>query len=200
MTRKVLETDTHIYFLNGPFSNWHPMTFHGKLVKDGPMLRFNKREQYMMAAKAYLFGDQERLNAIMATSDASKQKELGRGVGGFTKETWDRDAAPIWNEHAKDIVFRACWYSAVYDEEYRNCLLNSGDKILVEGSIQDRVWGVGVAWDDPAILDSNNWLGTNWLGESHMEARPHVQRARLNAMKFFGTETFNPWTKTWTIE
>jgi len=196
MTVKVLETDTHIYFLNGPYSNWYTMNFHGKLVADGPMLHFNKREQYLMAAKAYLFGDQKCLEAILATKDAAKQKSLGRSVGGFTKETWERDAAPIWDEHAKDIMFRGCWYSAVYNEEYRNCLIASDNKILVEGSPQDRVWGVGLAWDDPTILDSNNWLGTNWLGESHMAARPHVKRAYQKAFDYID-EKFDPWTKTW---
>ena len=49
--------------------------------------------------------------------------------------------------------------------------MDTGDLYLVEGAWYDRVWGVGLAWDDDRILDVNNWQGTNWLGETLMRVR-----------------------------
>ena len=86
MSYKVRETPTHIYFLTGPYSQWHPTIFHGKLMQDGPVLRFTYREQYMMARKAVPFGDLMTLDAIMAAPKPWAQKALGRVVGNFTEQ------------------------------------------------------------------------------------------------------------------
>jgi ribA/ribD-fused uncharacterized protein len=196
MTYKVIETASHIFFLSGPLSNWYASVFHGKLSSDGPLLRFSKGEQYLMAAKAQLFGDQARLRAIMETNDAAQHKALGRAVCDFTEDQWNEQAAPIWNKEARGIMFRGCWYKQVANEEYREVLLASDDKKFVEGNAKDVVWAVGLAWDDPAILDPNNWRGTNWLGETHDEVRHYVRLWLAMRENNPGlTVSFDPWTK-----
>ncbi len=50
-------------------------------------------------------------------------------------------------------------------------LLATGDTILVEASPYDRIWGVGLKWNDPRILDQSLWLGTNLLGKALMKVR-----------------------------
>jgi len=50
-------------------------------------------------------------------------------------------------------------------------LLATGDTILVEASPYDRIWGVGLKWNDPRILDRSLWLGTNLLGKALMKVR-----------------------------
>lgn len=49
-----------------------------------------------------------------------------------------------------------------------------GDRYIVEGAHYDPVWGVKLAWNDPAIIDPVNWRGTNWLGEVLMEVRKRL--------------------------
>jgi ribA/ribD-fused uncharacterized protein len=39
-------------------------------------------------------------------------------------------------------------------------------KSFVEGSPVDKIWGVGLAWNDPKIADKNNWSGLNLLGKT----------------------------------
>jgi hypothetical protein len=47
---------------------------------------------------------------------------------------------------------------------------------LVEASPIDNIWGVGLAADDPRILDEKNWTGRNLLGKSIMDVRSMIKR------------------------
>ena len=47
-------------------------------------------EQYMMAGKAHLFGDEEIRKEILACSDPKQIKALGRKVRGFDQKVWDK--------------------------------------------------------------------------------------------------------------
>lgn len=167
---KTSRTETHFFFLNGPFSQWHPCVFSAPLADGEAARSFNCAEQYMMAAKARLFGDAETLERIMAVDqqrdwrEAPKaHKALGRLVRGFDAETWDAGA--------REIVFRGNLAKFGQAEPLRKYLKATGDLILVEGAHYDPIWGVGLAWNDPLIADPANWRGRNWLGEALMRVR-----------------------------
>ncbi len=180
MTYKVKETDTHIYFLTGPFSQWHLGKFksylhnpkyvpksmvrdEGSYLFDEPEYEFNCAEQFMMANKARLFNDQGAFNDIMEAVHPRDQKQLGRLVQNFDPT--------VWNKHALDLVITGNWQRCLQNKEYQDAIVASGKKYLVEGNRHDPVWAVGLSWDDPAILDQANWKGTNWLGKAHMAVR-----------------------------
>jgi ribA/ribD-fused uncharacterized protein len=190
---KVTETESHIFFLTGPLSNWHITPFKGRLTPVGLVHSFNCGEQYLMASKGLLFGDVVRTKAIMEDKRPFMQKDLGRHVADFSIETWNSEAAPVWDEHARPIMFRGCWYKCLYDEEYRNVLLNSGERHIVEASAKDRIWGVGLSWDNPAVLDPANWQGSNWLGETHM-----LVRTCYRTLLAKPSTNFDPWTMKFT--
>lgn len=168
-------TDTHVFFWGGPLSNWwkgHSFEAaitpvdqrHNPFLFYGPEL-FNCSEQYMMALKAVLFSDYEQLKLIMAEKNPKEQKSLGRGVSGFIEEVWLNNARGLMipGIRAKFLV-----------GELRDYLLGTGDRIIVEGSPHDQLWGVGLAWDDPLIDDPANWRGENWLGEILMTVRSEL--------------------------
>lgn len=171
------ETPTHVYFLRGPLSQWHPSRFRAALTPDGPVLEFNCAEQYMMAGKAALFEDTATLACIMAVQpgEASfhrapmQQRLLGRDVTPFADATW--------REAARAIVLRGNRAKFAQNPDLRAALLTTGTKTLVEGSAKDRLWGVGLSWNDPAIENSSNWKGTNWLGHVLMQVRDDLQPA-----------------------
>lgn len=50
-------------------------------------------------------------------------------------------------------------------------LLNTGNRVLVEASPVDKVWGIGLAGDDPRALQPAQWQGANLLGFALMRVR-----------------------------
>ncbi len=156
-TKSYYETDTHIYFYGSCYSQWalRDIIIEGKT--------FNCNEQYMMYKKAELFGDEYALNQIMKATDPAEQKRWGRMVKYFDKDKWE--------EIAKKVVYDANLAKFTQHEDLKKQLLDSGDKIIVEASPTDCIWGVGLWATDDEILDSKNWKGTNWLGEAIMNVR-----------------------------
>lgn len=151
-------TNTHVYFWGGLFSQWYPSLFY-----DSKYTLYNCAEQYMMAQKALLFDDPDKYWAIMSSKDPKEQKAIGRTVSNF-----DLD---VWKENAKLIVYRGNYYKFNQNDKLKKELLNTESRYLVEASPYDKVWGVGLKEDDPAILDFNNWQGSNWLGEILVKVR-----------------------------
>ncbi|MGF6604013.1 ribA/ribD-fused uncharacterized protein [Paraburkholderia sp. GAS448] len=140
-----------------PLSNWHPcrFEFRGR--------QFSCVEQLMMYAKAMLFEDHRLAEAILAAPDPRAQKKLGREVRGFHEA--------VWVEKRESIVTVGCREKFRQNRSLAAALLATGDTVLVEASPYDRIWGVGLAWNDPRILDQSRWLGTNLLGKALMRVR-----------------------------
>lgn len=137
-------------FIRGVFSQWHPTPFRieGHQVVTA--------EQWMMAAKAILFGDERRVAAILATSDPGEQKRHGQMVEGFDQETWDR-----WKI---DIVYLGNLEKFRQNAGAARQLKATGDAMLVEANPRDWIWGVGLSVEDPLVKSPERWLGTNLLG------------------------------------
>lgn len=68
-------------------SQWFPQPFE----VDG--VRYPTAEHFMMAAKARLFGDDERVARILAAPSPGEAKKHGREVAGFEEDVWDREWA-----------------------------------------------------------------------------------------------------------
>jgi ribA/ribD-fused uncharacterized protein len=120
-------------------------------------------EQYMMAQKAELFGDQETLAAILDSSSPAQAKSLGRRVRGFDEERWIA--------HRYDTAVRGNLAKFGQNRELARWLLATGDTVLVEASPVDSIWGIGLAADDRRARDPHSWLGLNLLGFALMQAR-----------------------------
>ena len=50
-------------------------------------------------------------------------------------------------------------------------LAGTADRVLVEASPSDRIWGIGLAADDPRAVNPEKWRGLNLLGFALMEVR-----------------------------
>lgn len=172
------ETATHIYFWGSIYSQWAKTSFK----EDSKV--FSTAEQFMMHGKAILFDDKSIAEQILNTSDPKKQKALGRQVKGFKED--------VWNVHKFDVVVKGNLLKFTQNESLKNQLLATGDKILVEGSPYDKIWGVGLKWDDPKILNESNWQGENLLGKALMVVRKRLRanEARDNFYKDTNAEDF----------
>ncbi|WP_344614255.1 NADAR family protein [Dactylosporangium salmoneum] len=138
-------------------SQWWPVEFEA----DGE--RFASAEHYMMWRKARLFGDEALAARILAATHPNQAKALGRQISGFDEETWVRErfAVVVAGSLAK--------FSA--RDDLRDFLLGTGDRVLVEASPLDRVWGIGLAAGDASADEPVRWRGLNLLGFALMRAR-----------------------------
>lgn len=97
---------------------------------------YNCAEQYMMAEKARIFGDEEIRQQILAEYSQMTMKKLGRKVRNYDDE--------IWKEKRFDVVVKGNIAKFSQNEKLVNYLLSTDDKILVEASPKDTVWGIGL--------------------------------------------------------
>jgi ribA/ribD-fused uncharacterized protein len=142
------------------FSQWFPANF----VVDG--VNYNCAEQYMMAEKAKLFGDEDVRLQILTETDQMSIKKLGRQVKGYVDE--------VWLEHRYDVVIRGNMAKFSQNEELKTFLQSTNQKILVEASPKDTIWGIGMDEFNKDVTNPIKWKGTNLLGFALMEVRDRL--------------------------
>lgn len=145
------------FFWKHRLSQWQRAPF----VIGGVM--FTHAEQYMMYAKALLFGDREAAARILAAETPREQQDIGRSVRGFDES--------VWVMFREGIVFAGNLARFRQNADQRELLFSTRGTALVEASPHDRVWGIGLAADDPRALDRAQWLGLNLLGEALTRVR-----------------------------
>ena len=62
--------------------------------------------------------------------------------------------------------------------ELGDYLLNTKERVLVEASPYDKIWGIGMGKDNPKCENPTQWNGTNYLGFCLMEARDILRGGR----------------------
>ena len=145
------------------FSQWYEAPF----VIDG--VTYPTAEHWMMAEKARLFGDDDALGRILAAGNPGAAKAAGRMVRGFEEQAW---TAARW-----EVVVRGSVAKFGQHSDLRAYLAGTGDRVLVEASPVDRIWGIGLAQDDPAAENPELWRGLNLLGFALMEARARLRES-----------------------
>jgi ribA/ribD-fused uncharacterized protein len=145
------------------FSQWWPAPF----VVDGD--EYPTAEHYMMTAKALLFNDEMAAAAIRTATTPRAAKNAGRQVAGFDEARW---AARRF-----DVVVAGNLAKFGQHPQLRDYLVGTGDRVLVEASPVDPVWGIGLAATDPGAHDPSQWAGLNLLGFALMRVRDQLTRA-----------------------
>ncbi|WP_040702481.1 NADAR family protein [Nocardiopsis ganjiahuensis] len=123
-------------------------------------------EHFMMAGKARLFGDTEAAERIVAAGHPRDAKTIGREVRGFDQEVWERERF--------EIVVRGNVAKFGQNEDLRAFLLDTGQRVLVEASPRDRVWGIGMGKENEKAEHPRFWRGRNLLGFALMEVRSRL--------------------------
>ncbi|WP_435796873.1 NADAR family protein [Streptomyces flaveolus] len=142
-------------------SQWWPSPF----TVDG--VEYATAEHWMMAGKARLFEDAEAERRVRAAGHPAEAKKAGRLVRGFDEAVWERERFRI--------VVEGSVHKFASDPALRAFLLNTGERVLVEASPVDRVWGIGLTADDEAATDPERWRGANLLGFALMVARGRLR-------------------------
>lgn len=126
-------------------------------------LHYASAEHWMMAEKARLFNDEEVLQKILASDKPPVAKKLGRQVRNFD--------AKVWKSQMNSIVAKGSYLKFKQHPDLLEFLLATGDKVLVEASPFDRIWGIGMSKAEAEKVSPEDWKGENWLGWCLMDAR-----------------------------
>lgn len=163
------ETFEYFFFWKGPFSQWEPVGF----TVDG--VYYKRAEHYMMAEKAKLFNDQDAWEKIIKTHHPRDVQSIGRLVKGFNQEVWDLEKYGV--------VYDGNFYKFTQNPTYNQILMDTGNKILVEASPTDTVWGIGLAEDHPDSSNPHKWLGENMLGFVLTDLRDYLRIVRQHVVQ-----------------
>ena len=120
-------------------------------------------EHWMMAEKARLFKDETIEKAVLSTEKPAAVKALGRKIKDFDPSVWDA--------HKREIVVKGNVHKFEQNLELKAFLLATGNKIIVEASPVDAIWGIGLSPENPKALNPATWQGENLLGFALMEVR-----------------------------
>ena len=143
------------------FSQWYDSPFS----VDGNA--FLTAEHYMMFQKAMLFNDLKSADTVLLAKNPGEAKSIGREVIGFNEK--------IWLSKRFEIVVKANVAKFESNIELKTFLLSTNNRVLVEASPVDKVWGIGLAVDSELCENPNLWKGENLLGFALMEARKIIQ-------------------------
>lgn len=143
--------------INGYLSNWYLSDFELNGI------RYSSMEQYMMYQKAVLFGDHEIAQQIMGTTNVGKIKALGRSVKNYDDV--------VWNGMRQVIVYEGLLEKFRQNDKLKEQLLATGQDILAECAVQDKIWGIGLSMKDDKRFEMDKWQGQNLLGFSLMRVR-----------------------------
>jgi len=158
---KFYENDNGVYFKSDYLSQWH----EAPMVIDN--ITYNSCEQYMMHQKALYFNDHESAEQILKTTNPKIQKSLGRLVRNFDENKW--------NEVCETVVYNGNYAKFTQNLDLKQLLLATNEKIIVECSPYDEIWGNGHNITDTLRIPPEEWKGTNKLGKALMLVRKNIR-------------------------
>ena len=157
-------TATHVD--KGCLSQWQASPFFSVVTNYCCM------EQFMMSKKAELFDDNEIMQQILSCKDPRKIKALGQKVRNFDET--------IWSKVKYSIVLNGNYMKFSQNPALKHFLLQTGDKILVEASPYDGIWGIKMDESDENAHNPLKWRGQNLLGFALMEVRDVLREVCKN--------------------
>lgn len=160
-------TEKHVLFWGDWPSNWSPAEFDAEMMINGEKktLHFYNTEQYFMYVKAIVFGDYDTAEKILKTKNPKTAKQLGREVKNYDDS--------VWNEMRYKVMVDANKAKYSQNPDLKKLILSEEfkDKGYCEASPIDRIWGIGLAQDNPLADDETKWRGQNLLGKALNETR-----------------------------
>ena len=143
------------------FSQWWLSSFEVDNVT------YKTAEHWMMAKKAELFKDHAVLEKILQAKSPAEAKKLGRHVMNYHEN--------LWLAARFEIVKEGNNHKFSQNPELKTFLLNTKNRVLVEASPVDAIWGIGMAGDHKDVMNPEKWRGLNLLGFALMEVRDELR-------------------------
>ncbi|MCY8549413.1 NADAR family protein [Bacillus haynesii] len=157
-------TDKFVFFWGAEdvFSNFHYFPFEHQGAS------FKWSEQAVMYRKAKLFGAHKIASKILEANSPKECKALGRSRQiPFNEEVWLKNRERIYKEVLKDKFSHP---------HAKIAILLTGNRMLVEASPYDKIWGIGLSESNPDAENPEKWKGLNLLGRVLMEVRSELRQ------------------------
>lgn len=151
----------YVFFYGTCLSNWYSARFTIDEIE------YYNSEQWMMAEKARTFDDMQTLEKILREDDPRKVKALGRSVSNYKDD--------VWCQCRFEKVYRGVFEKFNQNEKLKKYLLETGDKIIVEASPSDKIWGIGRGEYESGLTNVHTWRGENLLGFLLMKVRENLR-------------------------
>ena len=111
-------TDTHVYFWDGEFSNWHPAKFTMQDIK------FANIEQAFMYLKVIYFKDLDTAKLITQEFNPKAVKILGRNI-----KNYDDNA---WSDVRVNAMISVNVHKFEQNNNLKHTLINTGNRIWLK--------------------------------------------------------------------
>lgn len=164
-------TDKYVFFYKDWLSNYQRTKFKFDVNfnqwinpeypegTDASVYEFTSTEQAFMYYKALYFDNQELADKILEEHNPDKCRRMGRQVTRYDDTKWSKIRYEVFYrlnlaKYTQDSILRKKLLEPKFD-----------DKIFVEASPIDKIWGVGLDENNPLIDDEYNWKGQNLLGQ-----------------------------------
>lgn len=157
-------TGKYVFFWTGKdiYSNF----YYSPFVHQGILFKWS--EQAVMYRKAMLFGSKGIAKKILEASEPRECKSLGRSKHiPFDGDVWDKN---------KERIYKEVLYDKFQLPPLKKEMLGTGDRLFVEASPYDTVWGIGMRENHPDVTDSSKWRGQNLLGKVLTEVREQIKK------------------------
>jgi ribA/ribD-fused uncharacterized protein len=119
-----------------------------------------------MYRKALLFEDYAIADKILKEKFPKNIKALGRRISNFDED--------VWSTNKIEIVTNGTYLKFSQNKDILRKLMATGDKILVEASPYDRIWGIGLSARHKDAKNPSKWKGQNLLGKILMDVRDQL--------------------------
>ena len=119
---------------------------------------------------------------------SNKYKKIGRELPGYG--TYGHK----WEEEKESVMYDAIYHKFSQNEDLKEKLLSTGNKILVEASPYDKYWGVGLSSESESILNPK------LRGQAfYMQVRIKQAKGDMSKLSSF-ISTFSTWGSNWGIK
>ena len=160
-----LTTTNQVSFLGylGPLSNFYKCKF------DYNNVTYTSSEQFIQVTKASLFPDNEGLvHRMMNTHEPLELKKLGSSVRNYDDG--------IWKERAIELLLPGLKRKFQQNPHCGAFLINTGNRLIVEASRSDTLFGIGQGLGSPTLLNRETHIGKNIQGNMLMSIRDDLSR------------------------
>jgi ribA/ribD-fused uncharacterized protein len=166
------------------FSQW----FYSPFTVDN--VEYKTSEHWMMAHKAKLFNDNDAFERIIRADKPGEVKEIGRQIRGFDEIKW--------NDKKFEIVKTGNIHKFNQNKKLKDFLLGTTDRVIVEASPTDTIWGIGLTQDSNMVDNPYTWRGQNLLGFALMETRDFL--GQFGEFEYTNSQLLPPWKKFPTVD